>query len=92
LGFVYGSAGMRGEALNVLERLTALSKDRYVSPLNMALVYVGLGEKEQALEKLEKAYTARDSLLAYLGTWPVFDSVRSEPRFKELLHKMGLDK
>jgi hypothetical protein len=51
----------------------------------------GLGEKEQALEKLEKAYTDWESIMAHLGIWPVFDSLRSEPRFKELLHKMGLD-
>jgi len=91
LGFVYGSAGMKDEAINVLERLIALSKERYVSPFDIALVYVGLGKKDQALENLEKAYTDRASLMAYLGTWPVFDSVRSEPRFKALLKKMNLE-
>jgi len=91
LGFIYGSAGIRDEALNALERLTALSQDRYISLFNVAMVYVGLGEKDQALENLEKAHTDRASLMAYLGIWPVFDSVRSEPRFKALLKKMNLE-
>jgi tetratricopeptide (TPR) repeat protein len=92
LGFVYASAGKRDEALKVLERLTALSKSRYVSPLHIASVYIGLGEKDQVLENLEKAYTDRESMLVYIGSWPFFESVRSEPRFKALLKKMGLDK
>ena len=90
LGFVYGSAGMRDEALNALERLIALSKDRYVSPFHQAFIYVGLGEKEQALENMEKAYLDRESMIVYLGTLPLLDSVRSEPRFKVLLKKMNL--
>jgi tetratricopeptide (TPR) repeat protein len=89
LGFALGSAGMRDQALNALERLNDLAKDRYDSPFHRASIYVGLGEKDKAFENLEKAYTDRESMLAYLGTWPFFDSVRSEPRFKDLLHKIG---
>jgi serine/threonine-protein kinase len=83
LGLVYGLAGMRDEALNALEQLIALSKERYVSPFQLAFVYIGLGEKEQALENMEKAYTDRESMIVYLGTFPFFDSVRSEPRIEE---------
>jgi TolB-like protein/Tfp pilus assembly protein PilF len=91
LGLVYGLAGIRDEALNALEQLIALSRERYSSPLQIAWVYVGLDKKDQALENLEKAYTDRESLMAYLGTWPIFDSMRSEPRFKALLKKMNLE-
>jgi serine/threonine-protein kinase len=91
LGLVYGLAGMRDEALNALERMIALSKERYVSPFQLAWFYVGLGEKDQALENFEKAYTDRDSMMPYLGTFPLFDSVRSEPRFQALLKKMNLE-
>jgi TolB-like protein/Tfp pilus assembly protein PilF len=91
LGFAYGSAGMRDQALNALERLNDLAKVRYASPFHRASVYVGLGEKDKAFENLEKAYTDRESMMAYLGTWPFFDSVRLEPRFKVLLKKMNLE-
>ena len=80
------------EALKVLERLDELSKDRYVGPIFRALVWTGLGEKYKALEDLERAYLEKDSSMAFLGVWPVFDSLRAEPRFQALLGKMNLDK
>jgi serine/threonine protein kinase/tetratricopeptide (TPR) repeat protein len=92
LGSVYGSAGMKDQALKILERLDGLSKDRYVGSLHRAFVWVGLGEKNKALENLERAYEGRESAMAYLKVWPIFDSLRSEPRFQALLKKMKLDK
>ncbi|MDH4220429.1 MAG: hypothetical protein OEW23_16860, partial [Candidatus Aminicenantes bacterium] len=56
-----------------------------------AAVYLGLGEKNEALENLGKAYLERESILACIKVWPAFDSLRSEPRFKALLKKMNLD-
>jgi TolB-like protein/Tfp pilus assembly protein PilF len=92
LGFAYGSAGMKNEASKILERLDALSKDRYVGSLWKAFVWLGLGENSKALENLEKAYAERESLLACLKVWPFLDSLRSEARFQALLKKMNLDK
>jgi tetratricopeptide (TPR) repeat protein len=92
LGSAYGSAGMKDEALKILERLDGLSKDRYVGPLFRAMVWTGLGEKNKALEDLEKAYLEKESVMAWLKVWPFFDSLRSEPRFRALLKKMNLDK
>jgi tetratricopeptide (TPR) repeat protein len=92
LGLACGCAGMKDEALKVLERLDELSKDHYVGPIFRALVWTGLGEKNKALEDLERAYLEKDSSMAFLGVWPVFDSLRSEPRFQALLGKMNLDK
>ena len=86
------SAGMKDEALKILERLDGLSKDRYVGSLYRAFVWMGLGEKNKALENLEKAYEERESSMAWLKVWPIFDSLRSEPRFQALLKKMNLDK
>jgi TolB-like protein/lipoprotein NlpI len=92
LGSAYGFAGMKAEALKILERLDGFSKDRWVGSLMRAFVWIGLGEKNKALENLEKAYEERASALAYLKVWPIFDSLRSEPRFQALLKKMNLDK
>ena len=91
LGLAYGSAGMKDEAFKILERLDGLPKDRYVGPIFRAMVWVGLGEKNKALEDLEKAYVERESTMAFLKVWPIWDSLRSEPRFQELLKKMNLE-
>ena len=92
LGTAYSLAGMKDEAFKTLERLDVMSKDHYVGSLWKAQVWQGLGEKNKALENLEKAYDERESNLAYIKVWPIADSVRSEPRFKDLLKKMNLDK
>jgi len=92
MGFAYGSAGMNDEALKILERLEGLPKDRYVGPFFRALVWLGLGEKNKALENLEKAYEERESFMGWLKVWPNLDSLRSEPRFQAVLKKMNLDK
>jgi serine/threonine protein kinase/Tfp pilus assembly protein PilF len=90
LGVGYAFAGMRDEAAAVIERLNKLSEDLYISPLYLAWIYLGLDEKEKFFEYLEKAYQERTSLLVFLKVWPVFDSVRSDPRFKAILRKMKL--
>jgi len=92
LGRAYGLAGMKDEAFKILERLDGLSKDRYVGSFWRAVVWIGLGEKNEALENLEKAYLERESLFACLKIWPLLDSLRSDSRFKALLKKMNLDK
>jgi serine/threonine protein kinase/Flp pilus assembly protein TadD len=91
LGYGYGSAGMKDEAFKILERLDGLSKDRYVGSLWRAVVWMGLGEKKETLENLEKAYLEKESILACIKVWPAFDCVRSEPRFQAVLKKMNLD-
>ncbi len=91
LGFAYGVAGMKEEAFKILEQLDELSKDRYVGPIFRAVMWMELGEKNKALDYLEKAYEERDSFMAWLKVWPVFDSLRAEPRFQAMLKKMNLD-
>jgi hypothetical protein len=70
--------------------LEDLSRRRYVSSYLTALIYTGLGEKDLALEWLEKAYEERSDLLVYLKVEPRLDSLRSDPHFNELLHRMAL--
>jgi len=92
LGSVYAMSGQRVKARKTLERLSELSKKRYVSFYYKALIYLGLGERDQLFECLERAYEDREPLLVFVKSVPYFDSVRSDPRFKALLKKMGLEK
>jgi tetratricopeptide (TPR) repeat protein len=91
LGHAYAASGRRDEALKVIGELKELSKRKHVSPYNMAAFYTALGEKNQAFEYLERAYNERDVVVVYLKVDPMFDSIRSDPRFKELLKKIGLE-
>jgi serine/threonine protein kinase/tetratricopeptide (TPR) repeat protein len=89
-GHVYASAGRRAEAQRMLAELKDLSNRRYVAPFDIALVYAGLGEKRQALEWLERAYEDHSYRLTWIKCWPQFDSLRGDPRFQDLLRRMGL--
>jgi serine/threonine-protein kinase len=91
LGYAHATAGARSEALRILTELEAISRDHYVSPFVIALVYLGLGEKDHALGLLEKSYEERDVQLTWVKASPFADSLRSEPRFTALLEKMGLE-
>jgi len=86
LGYAYGLAGRHSDALAVLKRLK--TTDKYVSPTELAVLYIGLGDKESALQSLERAYAERDPRLDELKVEPYFDSLRSEPRYQELVKKM----
>ena len=89
LGRVYAVSGKRAEARKVLEELNEVSKQFYVSPYNVALIYAGLGEKDQALAWLERAFAERSTWMPYLKVDPWLDSLRSEPRFQDLLRRMN---
>jgi len=88
LGYVYAVSGKRDEALAILNKLKT-SKE-YVSPTGVAILYTGLGDKEAAFQWLERAYAAHDSQLQYLKVDPRYDSLRSDPRFTDLLRRMRL--
>ena len=92
LGHAYAASGRRAEALKVLAELKGLSKQRYVAPFNMAIVYAGLGDKQQTFEWLEKAYEDHSLLLSLIRVWPQFDGLHGEPRFQDLLRRMGLER
>jgi TolB-like protein/Flp pilus assembly protein TadD len=89
LAYAYGFSGNKAEAMKILDQLAALSKQRYVSAFNFALVYLGLGEKNQTLYFLEKTYEDRDSYsIAFIKVQPFFDPLRSDPRFEALVEKI----
>jgi TolB-like protein/Flp pilus assembly protein TadD len=90
LGHAYAVSGRRDEALKVLGELQGQAKQKYVSPYFIALIYTGLGEREQAFAWLEKAYVQRHPYLILIKAEPVFDSLRSDARFAELMRKVGL--
>jgi TolB-like protein/tetratricopeptide (TPR) repeat protein len=89
LGNALAVAGRKEDALRVLGDLQKLSKERHVSPYSIALVYVGLGERDHALEWLERAYAERSPQLVVLKVEPRLDGIRSDPRFGALMAKMG---
>lgn len=88
LGALYAKAGERRKAQEMLKRLQT-SKE-YVSPAELVVLYAALGEREQAFASLEKAYAAHDLQLQYLGADSSFDSLRSDPRFTDLMRRVGL--
>jgi len=92
LAATYFRMGDREKGLEIYRALIEFSKTEYVSRIPLACVYNELGDPEKAFELLEQGYAARDSNLVYLPCEPVFDPLRSDPRFHDLLDRMGLDR
>jgi eukaryotic-like serine/threonine-protein kinase len=90
LAHVYALSGKRAEAQKTLVELQDMSKQRYVSPAAIALIYAALGDKDQAFAWLKKADEGHDGILARLKVDPRFDSLRSDPRFADLVGRVGL--
>ena len=90
LGHAYAVAGRHAEARKVLDQLEQLSKRKYVSPYFIAVIYAGLRERDQMFVWLEKAYQERHPFMTTIAVDPVFDQVRSDPRFSELVRRVGL--
>jgi len=90
IGYAYAIAGRRSEALKVIDQLKKLSERKYFSPYSTVLVYAGLGDKDHAFEWLEKAFAERNDNLPFLKTDPLLDKLRSDPRFNDLLRRVGL--
>jgi len=88
LGHAHAVMGNKPAANEALHYLEELSSQRYSSPYNRALVHAGLGQKEEALTLLELAVTERDVWLVWLSVNPRFDSLHSEPRFRDLLRRV----
>jgi tetratricopeptide (TPR) repeat protein len=91
LGLAYALAGNRSEALKLLGQLTEESKQRHISPFNLAVIYGGLGDNGRALECLEKAYEERSPSLNLLKLSPAFTSLRGDPRFVAMVRSLGME-
>jgi serine/threonine protein kinase/tetratricopeptide (TPR) repeat protein len=92
LGWLYGLAGRKDEVMNILDEVMERTKQRYVAPYAIAIIHIGLGNKDQAFQWLEKACQERSATITWLAVDAILDSLRSDPRFTELLKKMGLAK
>src|SRR6266496_4031539 len=89
LGRAYGLSGNKIEAEKILNQLKELSKQRYVSAYSFALIYLGLGDKEEALRWLEQSYQDRaGSDVGYVRVDPLLDPLRGDPRFEALAEKI----
>ena len=91
VGYAYAVSGQRVEAQRMLAELEERSKREYVPPTAHALIFTGLGDKDQAFAWLDKALAKRDSWLVHLKPHRLFDSLRSDPRFTRLLKQMHLE-
>ncbi|HEX6732802.1 MAG TPA: tetratricopeptide repeat protein [Pyrinomonadaceae bacterium] len=90
LGYALAKSGKEAEARSVLEGLLKSSAERYVSPYHIALVYNGLGKHDEALTWLERAYAQHSPAMVFLKVEPKWNNLRSDPRFQDLLKRMGL--
>ena len=90
LAQTFGAARRREEAIQILDDLTKLAKQKYVPSYFFAGIHIGLGEDDRALECLENSYEERSHWLVYLHIDPGMDGLRSNPRFQNLLRRVGL--
>jgi len=90
LGWVLASAGKRAESEQQLRELERVAQNSYVSPVAFAIVHVGLGNVDRALDWAERAYDERRGWLAYFKVNPMLDALRPNARFQALLQKMRL--
>jgi len=87
---VLAVSGKQSEARAALAQLEKDAKREYVPPFDMALVYSGLGENDEAFKWLEKAYADHSTEMIYFKVDPMLASLHSDPRYQSLLHRMGL--
>jgi len=92
LGHAYAKSQKKHEANKILGELDELSKQQYVSAYEVAAIYVALRNNEQAFQLLGKAYTEHSFHLVYLNVWPQFKSVSADPRFQDLVQRIGLSR
>jgi eukaryotic-like serine/threonine-protein kinase len=90
LAHSYGKAGRAKEALQILDDLTRLAQHKYVAPHFFAVIHIGLGEHDNAVEYLEKSHEDHSHWLIYLRIDPSMDDLRNDPRFRDLLRRVGL--
>lgn len=89
LGYAQALLGRKPEAHHYLEILNSLAKQRYISPFFYSWIHIGLGDTDLALEHLEKAYDQGCGWMAHLNVEPMMDPLRSDPRFEDLLRRIG---
>jgi tetratricopeptide (TPR) repeat protein len=91
LGLSLAASQQPAEARKILDQLKERSQQTYVQPMWLAVIYIALGDKDQAFDWIQKAYDDRSEWLVYLKVDPLFDTVRQDPRFTDLLRRVGLN-
>lgn len=91
LGYAQAMAGNRRKAMSIASELEMESKREYVSAVDIGLIYLGLGDKNKALDWLEQGFRERSALLIYLKVDPRLDALRSSHRFQDLVRNIGLN-
>ncbi len=89
LGYAYGFAERTQEAKAVLKELKRRQREEYVPPISFARVFIGLGDTDQAFEWLDRALDERNRLVLFLKQDPMYDPLRSDPRFQDVLRRIG---
>jgi tetratricopeptide (TPR) repeat protein len=90
LAHAYGQAGQQKEALQLIKELERGAKNESIRLLPLVWAYAGLGDKEKAFAWLERAYAERRGALIYLNVEPLFEPLRSDARFQDLVRRIGL--
>jgi TolB-like protein/Tfp pilus assembly protein PilF len=90
LGHIYATMGKRKEAEEIIGKMQGMSGQRYFSSYWIALVYAGLGDNDKAFQYFEKAFEERYFLMIWINSDPRLDNIRSDPRFANLVHRIGL--
>jgi TolB-like protein len=90
LAFAYAASGRIDRSRRMLQELKGIAEQRYIPPMNFALIYTGLNDKDQAFVFLEKAYAEHSQQLVSLKSEPLLDRLRSDPRFTDLMRRVGL--
>jgi Flp pilus assembly protein TadD len=91
LARAYGSAGRLADALAIVDELNRAQRAGYVPPAPFLHAYVGLGDRENAFAALERAYRERSHIVQFLRTHPLYDSLRDDSRFSQLIQRVGLE-
>jgi tetratricopeptide (TPR) repeat protein len=90
LAYIYGRSGQQVQARRALGKLEQLNRRQQIDPATIAWGYIAVGDKEQALVWLEKAYAQHSNALTTIKVEPGYDSLRNDPRFQDLLRRVGL--
>jgi Flp pilus assembly protein TadD len=91
LAYIYGRSGQRAQALRALRELEQINRRQPMDSAAILWAHVGIGDKDQAFVWLEKAYTEHSNTLITLKVEPGYDSLRSDPRFQDVMRRVGLE-
>jgi len=90
LAHTLATAGKTTEARHILDDMARLAKQKYIAPYFFAGIHVGLGDKERAIEYLEKCYTEHSHWLIYIDKDPSLDGLRDDPRFQDIVRRIAI--